>query len=171
MHHLSEDRGSTLETVVVRMKLLNETYRIQKQRINNGNVSEKLRIIALSATLPNLVDIGHWIGCEDDGIWYFDDSYRPVPLTVHTLSMGHSSNTFLFEKSLDSKVAGVISRYSEGKPVLIFCSSKRGTENLCEIITRAMKWRRSPQEVSGCEHRIRDIQDRKLQSFVRLGYG
>ena len=42
-------------------------------------------MIALSATLPNVVDIGEWLRCSDDSIHYFDDSFRPVPLTLHTL--------------------------------------------------------------------------------------
>jgi ATP-dependent DNA helicase HFM1/MER3 len=97
-----------------------------------------MRIIALSATLPNLGDIGEFLGCETDAIHYFDESYRPVPLDVHTLSMGIVTNPFLFDKSLDERVNQQIARYSEDKPVLVFCPSKKGTEILAKLLSQRL---------------------------------
>jgi hypothetical protein len=70
----------------------------------------RMRIVALSATLPNLADVGEWLGCAHDCIRYFGESYRPVPLTVHTLPQGSMNNPFLFDKSLDDKVLPIICR-------------------------------------------------------------
>ena len=67
---------------------------------------------------------------------YFDQSYRPTPLRVHTLSFGAGSNQFLFEKSLDAKVKGVIDQYSDGKPALIFCASKSSSEKLVGMLAQ-----------------------------------
>lgn len=39
IHHLAEDRGATLEAIIVRMRTLNETY--QKKSIENGKNYEK----------------------------------------------------------------------------------------------------------------------------------
>jgi replicative superfamily II helicase len=36
IHHLGEERGATLETVVLRMKILNETY-VEKTARDNGH--------------------------------------------------------------------------------------------------------------------------------------
>ncbi len=47
-----------------------------------------MRIIALSATLPNIVDIGEWLRCVPEAVHYFDDSFRPLPLTVRTIAYG-----------------------------------------------------------------------------------
>ena len=46
-----------------------------------------LRIIALSATLPNINDIGEWLHCSGTGLHTFDDSFRPVQLkfSIHKL--------------------------------------------------------------------------------------
>ena len=41
-------------------------------------------MIVLSATLPNLSDIGDWLNCETGAVHYFDESFRPVPLEKHT---------------------------------------------------------------------------------------
>jgi replicative superfamily II helicase len=92
VHHLGEDRGSTLETVVVRMRILNQT--LIESKTENSKIKRfcamnfvmlvnigimisfpivcfsvlinlyRMRIVALSATLPNLADIGDWIQCN-----------------------------------------------------------------------------------------------------------
>ena len=77
IHHLGEERGATLETVIVRMRILSDTYtkkiaetKNQKDAdINHPTIpKQKVRIIALSATLPNIVDIGIWLGCNQEVI-------------------------------------------------------------------------------------------------------
>lgn len=97
-----------------------------------------MRIIALSATLPNLADIGEWLGCKHDAIHYFDETFRPVPLTVHTLAMGSTNNPFLFDKSLDERVGPIVARYSEGRQVLVFCPSKKSTEHLSSLLAQRL---------------------------------
>lgn len=96
-----------------------------------------MRIVGLSATLPNIADVGEWLGCSAHHIHYFDNTFRPVPLEVHTLNYGPAPNPFLFERSLDNKVADVIRRFSDGRQVLIFCSSKKNTETVAEKLHQA----------------------------------
>ena len=98
-----------------------------------------MRIIALSATLPNLGDIGEWLRCRHDAIHYFDETFRPVPLEVHTLAMGSMSNPFLFDKSLDEQVGPLIMRYSDDRQVLVFCPTKKSTEHLSTILAQRLK--------------------------------
>lgn len=140
-----------------------------------------MRIIALSATLPNLSDIGEWLHCMEEAIHYFDESYRPVPLTVHTLSMGSSvNNPFLFEKSLDERVSDLLVQYSEGKQVLIFCASKNSTENLCQLLAKRLgsRWKSlfqasmvsaTPQTFSKHRNIIQTVQDHKLRELLLVG--
>ena len=92
--------------------------------------------LSCSATLPNLSDFGDWFECDSSAVHYFDQTYRPTPLRVHTLSMGAGSNQFLFEKSLDAKVKGIIDQYGDGKPVLIFCASKSSSEKLAGLLAQ-----------------------------------
>jgi replicative superfamily II helicase len=41
-----------------------------------------IRIVGLSATLPNYQDIAKFLRVNlDSGLFYFDSSYRPVPLS------------------------------------------------------------------------------------------
>lgn len=46
-----------------------------------GLPASRMRFIALSATLPNAMDIGTFIEAE---VFRFGPEYRPVPLEVHT---------------------------------------------------------------------------------------
>lgn len=118
-----------------------------------------MRVIALSATLPNLADIGEWLGCTHSGIHYFDESFRPVPLTVHTLSMGSMNNAFLFDKSLDDRVGPLVLKYSEGKQVLVFCASKKSTENLSALLSQRIYVPRTVVELARQqEHLIESAQ-------------
>lgn len=38
------------------------------------------RLVGLSATLPNYDDVGAFLRCSKENIFYFDGSYRPSPL-------------------------------------------------------------------------------------------
>jgi ATP-dependent DNA helicase HFM1/MER3 len=130
-----------------------------------------MRIIGLSATLPNLADIGEWLNCSPESIHYFDDSFRPVPLQAITLVCGSMGNPYLFDRSLDNQVKDVVLRYSSGRQTLIFCSSKTNTQNL------ALKLRNQHVVTSGCIVNqdalkvTRRIQDDTLRSLVQEGYG
>jgi ATP-dependent DNA helicase HFM1/MER3 len=60
VHLLNEDtRGPTLEAVVSRMK----TIELSLQLNSTASVGPKgIRFLAVSATIPNIVDIAKWIG-------------------------------------------------------------------------------------------------------------
>ena len=57
VHVLNEPkRGATLEVVVSRMKTMG------KRNKDSSSFSNSVRIIALSATVPNIGDLGEWLG-------------------------------------------------------------------------------------------------------------
>ena len=96
------------------------------------------------AAAPNAVlvpaDVATWLGAPQEATFNFDVSYRPVPLTVHVQAFdstyrgggGGSSNAFMFERMLDSKLFGVIDGFSEGLPALVFCASRNGVRTSAE---------------------------------------
>ena len=163
IHHLQEDRGAVLETVVVRMRTLANAY--QQRCPQKAHSHHTLRIIALSATLPNINDIGEWLHCSGTGLHTFDDSFRPVPLKQHVIGYSQSSNDFFFEKNLDSQVPDVIRKYSKGNQVLIFCPTKKGTEGLCEYLATNLgrPHKHSPKFPA-------QVHDEKLRSLISKGY-
>ena len=63
IHHLGEDnRGATLEAIIVRMRTLNCAFR--EKAPTGVRVKNPMRILALSAALPNVSDIGEWLHCS-----------------------------------------------------------------------------------------------------------
>jgi ATP-dependent DNA helicase HFM1/MER3 len=89
-----------------------------------------MRFIAVSATLPNIKDIGEFLEVPPSLIFSFDESFRPVPLAVVVRGCGYNGNGFLFDKSLSKHVAGTIGEFCEGKPTIFFCHSKKDCELL-----------------------------------------
>ena len=69
VHLLHDERGPVLESIVAR------TIRRMEQ------TQEYVRLVALSATLPNYRDVARFLRVNPDkGLFYFDASYRPCPL-------------------------------------------------------------------------------------------
>jgi ATP-dependent DNA helicase HFM1/MER3 len=132
-HNIGENRGAALEAVVCRMKTVAKSAPV----IKHGLPAKDLRIIAISATLPNLTCIGEFVNASSENVMAFDGSFRPVPLTVHVVGYPAQSSDFWFEKALEKKVPDVIARYSGGRPSLVFCTSRKSAETTVEILCRS----------------------------------
>ena len=68
IHLLHDTRGPVLEAVISRT--LRTTSRF----------GQNIRLVGLSATLPNYGDVASFLKVEQEGLFFFDRSYRPVPL-------------------------------------------------------------------------------------------
>lgn len=79
------------------MGIVRETF----QQIHHQS-SHAIRIVTLSATFPNSVDVAEWLHATH---FSFDASYRPVP--IERLVFGYPNHNqkspFLFEKYLNYK--------------------------------------------------------------------
>jgi len=103
VHMLKDERGATLEAVVSRMK----------------SIGTNVRFVALSATVPNADDIAIWLGKNSAhqhlpaSREHFGEEFRPVVLQKHICAYpSHGSNTFAFEKTLNSKYDDMHSTWS-----------------------------------------------------------
>ncbi|KAJ8469377.1 hypothetical protein ONZ45_g16911 [Pleurotus djamor] len=116
VHILNENRGSTLEVIVSRMK-------------RNGT---NVRFVLVSATVPNIQDIANWIGNEQRSgparVYEFGEDFRPCKLTryVYGVHRGKGQNEFAFNKNLDYRLFPLLLKHSVGKPMLIFVSTRSG---------------------------------------------
>lgn len=68
IHLLDEVRGRVLECLVARTVRLIDAKQC------------RIRLLGLSATLPNYVDVARFLKVSKKGLFHFNESYRPVPL-------------------------------------------------------------------------------------------
>ncbi|CAB4028021.1 probable ATP-dependent DNA helicase HFM1 [Paramuricea clavata] len=100
-----------------------------------------------------------------------DDSYRPVKLRKVVIGYPCNENTsnFRFDLSLNYKLSSIIQTYSENKPTLVFCSTRKGTQQAGSTLTKDARF------VMNSEHRQRlqrcanSLHDSKLRELVMCG--
>jgi ATP-dependent DNA helicase HFM1/MER3 len=69
VHMLHEERGATLEALVSRMRMVSSSALAAEREWP----AKELRIIALSATLPNVRDVGEWLQCQPEHVFSFGE--------------------------------------------------------------------------------------------------
>lgn len=117
VHLLHEDRGAVIETIVARTLRLVESSQ------------SLIRIVGLSATLPNYVDVADFLRVNRyQGLFYFDSSFRPVPLEQHFLGVkgkaGSPQSRTNLDKAMFLKVEQLI---SDGHQVMVFVHARKET--------------------------------------------
>ncbi|KAH9216380.1 Sec63 Brl domain-containing protein [Leptodontidium sp. 2 PMI_412] len=159
VHILKDTRGATLEAVVSRMKTM----------------GTNVRFVALSATVPNSEDIALWLGRDHTNLQIpahrekFGEEFRPVKLQKYVHGYDGSSNDFAFEKMLDGKLPALLRQYSQKKPIMVFCFTRKSCETTAQLL--AEWWsRQSPSErVWPAPLKNTVVQGRELQQLVSCG--
>lgn len=85
-----------------------------------------VRIVGLSATLPNYVDVASFIRVKKEGLFYFDHKFRPVPLEQQYIGVTEKKavrRVMLMNEILYEKVIERAGKY----PMIIFVHSRRDT--------------------------------------------
>lgn len=134
IHLLHDERGAVLESIVARTLRFSETAQRQ------------IRLVGLSATLPNYADVGSFMRVDPQkGLFHFDGSHRPVPLsqTFIGVSEGQNSSTNEARRRKEAKVhemawKKVKDSLMRGHQAMIFVHSRKGTANAArEMLHRA----------------------------------
>ncbi|CCH60480.1 hypothetical protein TBLA_0C06880 [Henningerozyma blattae CBS 6284] len=117
VHLLHEDRGSVIETLVART--LRQVESSQSM----------IRILGLSATLPNFMDVADFLGVNRQvGMFYFDQSFRPKPLEQQLLGCrgkaGSKQNRENIDKTAYDKLIEMVQR---GYQVMVFVHARKET--------------------------------------------
>ncbi|KAG8713056.1 hypothetical protein FRC09_019141, partial [Ceratobasidium sp. 395] len=117
IHLLNDERGAVIETIVARTL---------RQVESSQSV---IRVVGLSATLPNFVDVAEFVGANRErGLFYFDSSFRPVPLEQHFLGIKGKSGSPTARKNLDEVTFEKVSELvREGHQVMVFVHARKET--------------------------------------------
>lgn len=169
--HLVNDgyRGATLEAVISRMKII-------RSEIWPSN-PENLRFLAVSATASNVEDIAKWLSSPTSiaDVFQVDPKERPVKLRtfVQGYSIHERANEFQFDNTLNHKLPEVVKEYSNGKPTLIFCCTRKATTSAAITLVKEGKFdlsfsneKRKHYLTVSCQ-----IRDKTLQETTRMGVG
>ncbi|EGW31106.1 DNA-directed DNA polymerase [Spathaspora passalidarum NRRL Y-27907] len=117
VHLLHEDRGSVIETLVART--LRQVEATQSM----------IRVVGLSATLPNFMDVADFLGVNRNvGMFYFDQSFRPVPLKQQILGVRGKSGSKMARENIDKVSYEKLADYiHQGVQVMVFVHSRKDT--------------------------------------------
>ncbi|CAP81028.1 hypothetical protein E8E15_003846 [Penicillium rubens] len=117
VHMLHDERGAVIESLVART---------QRQVESTQSL---IRIIGLSATLPNYTDVADFLKVNKmAGMFFFDQSFRPVPLEQHFIGVKGKPGSKQSRDNIDSvayeKVRDMMER---GHQVMVFVHSRKDT--------------------------------------------
>lgn len=125
VHLLADERGAVIESVVARLHRLVESSQRQ------------VRIIGLSATLPNYKDVAKFLRVDQQrGLFYFGPEHRPVPLQQQFIGVTEIKNRFKKEQKINEICYNVVmDSLQRGYQVMVFVHSRRGTGETIEALT------------------------------------
>ncbi|KAK0640676.1 P-loop containing nucleoside triphosphate hydrolase protein, partial [Cercophora newfieldiana] len=159
VHILKDMRGATLEAVVSRMK----------------TIGANVRFIALSATVPNSEDIAQWLGRNHTNQQLpahretFREEFRPVKLEKFVYGYQCTGNEFVFDKFLDTKLPGLLSRHSHKKPILIFCFTRKSCETTASMLASYVSGRPRADELWPMPTKNVVVINRELREMAKFG--
>jgi len=135
IHLLHDIRGSVLESIISRIML----SKISKNKYDYFT-NQEIRLIGLSATLPNFYDVANFLQVNPKkGLFYFDSSYRPIPLKQTFLGICEKKGIKKMTLTSELTYAKTVEKVSENKQVIIFVHSRRETVKTAEALINSAK--------------------------------
>ncbi|XP_048670508.1 activating signal cointegrator 1 complex subunit 3 isoform X3 [Marmota marmota marmota] len=127
VHLLHEDRGPVLESIVART--LRQVESTQSM----------IRILGLSATLPNYLDVATFLHVNPYiGLFYFDGRFRPVPLGQTFLGIKSANKMQQLSNMDEVCYESVLKQVKAGHQVMVFVHARNATvRTAMSLIERA----------------------------------
>ncbi|KAI1128125.1 Sec63 Brl domain-containing protein [Nemania abortiva] len=132
VHMLHDERGAVLESLVARTERQVES------------TQSMIRIVGLSATLPNYVDVADFLKVNRQaGLFYFDGSFRPVPLEQHFIGVKGKAGSKQSRENLDTVAFEKVKEMLEqDHQVMVFVHSRRDT-----LLTAKMLYEKAVDQI------------------------
>lgn len=124
IHLLHDDRGPVLESIVAR------TIRRTEQ------TGDPVRLVGLSATLPNYRDVAAFLRVDPlKGLYHFDASFRPCPLKQEFIGITEKKAIKQLKTMNDVCYTKVMEQVGQhGNQMLIFVHSRKETAKTAKYI-------------------------------------
>ncbi|KAJ1661153.1 putative steryl acetyl hydrolase mug81 [Dispira simplex] len=124
VHLLHEDRGAVIESIVARTLRQVETSQ------------SMIRIVGLSATLPNYLDVAQFLRVNPyEGLFVFDAGFRPVPLEQHFVGVKGKPGTPTSNLNLNRVCyQKCVELVEQGHQVMVFVHSRKDTVKTAQFL-------------------------------------
>ena len=169
VHMLHDERGAVLESLVARTERQVES------------TQSLIRIVGLSATLPNYVDVSDFLKVNRmAGLFYFDQSFRPVPLQQQFIGVkgkpGSKAGRENMENTAFEKVKDMLEREHQ---VMVFVHSRKDTVKTARqiyemAVEQGVADLLDPSQHDGYTNAMRDVKTskgREIRELVAKGMG
>lgn len=159
VHILKESRGAVLEAVVSRMK----------------TIGTSVRFVALSATVPNSEDIAAWLGLNHNNAQIpayrevFGETFRPVQLERHVHGFDNNLNDFAFDSALEKQLPSIVVKYSQRKPILVFCFTRKSCESTAAKLSTMWVGQRGNERSWPAPSYVVVVKQHDLQELLKNG--
>ena len=168
VHMLHDERGAVLESLVARTERQVES------------TQSLIRIVGLSATLPNYVDVADFLKVNRmQGLFYFDASFRPVPLEQHFIGVKGKPGKVSRDNIDQVAFEKVKDMLEEGHQVMVFVHSRKDTVGTARTFIQMAQDQQCQalfdcSDIPGFGTAIKELKNtkgRELRELVPKGFG
>ncbi|EZG08200.1 hypothetical protein H106_02679 [Trichophyton rubrum CBS 735.88] len=169
VHMLHDERGAVIESLVART---------QRQVESTQSL---IRIVGLSATLPNYLDVADFLKVNRmAGLFFFDASFRPVPLEQHFIGVKGDAGSKKSRDNLDKVSFEKVREMLEaGHQIMVFVHSRKDTVNTARLYAKMAMDEQCSDLFSPVDHEkyslaLKDLKGtraRELRDLVPKGMG
>lgn len=146
IHELDSDRGPTLEMVITKLRVINP----------------KMKILGLSATIPNANEVAEWLNAE-----LVESDYRPIPLNegiyFNSELIFNERKELIEVKDSASKndmVNEIVSdTLSKKKQALVFANSRKRSEGIARKLAATVKKNLNENEKKKLKNKAEEVRN------------
>jgi pre-mRNA-splicing helicase BRR2 len=115
LHLIGGSQGPAIEFITSRMRYI------------ASQIERPIRIVALSASLSNAVDVGSWLGAKPSTTFNFAPDVRPVPLElrIQGYDIAHFGSRLLAMARPAFAAVKTLASAERGDPAIVFVPSRR----------------------------------------------
>ncbi|KAF2002844.1 Sec63-domain-containing protein [Amniculicola lignicola CBS 123094] len=169
IHLLHDDRGPVLESLVSR------TIRRSQQ------TGDHVRLVGLSATLPNYHDVARFLHVDPDkGLFYFDGTFRPCPLKQEYIGVTDKKAIKQIKMMNDVCYTKVLEHVGQNRnQLIIFVHSRKETAKTAKYIRDKALESETIGQILRSDSSIRhilqsasaEVQNADLKDLMPYGFG
>lgn len=102
-----------------------------------------IRIVGLSATLPNYHDVAEFLGVSagaKGGLFYFGPEFRPVPLAMNFIGVSEMNMIKRNILMIDICFDRIVESLRDGHQVMVFVHSRKDTAKTAEQLAECARF-------------------------------